>query len=382
VWKTRGSTGQVSLFSEPGRESSKRARTTAREPFPAPFESAGIEEFAAILRRERDRADRTHDVFTLIAIEIPPELLEERRWCRRLGQTLETRLRSTDEVGWLALGRLGIALPHTGEQGATILVRALDLALDPGPKRAAPLFTLYTYTGRSRGGGDDFRGPAARAREGRAAEPGFALALEPLLLEPPGAAKRMVDVLLGSCGLLVSLPLMALVAVAIKATSRGPVFFKQTRAGYGGRPFTLYKLRTMVDGADQMKGSLASRNELDGPVFKMSRDPRVTMVGRFLRKTSLDELPQFWNVLKGEMSLVGPRPPTLEEIESYETWQRRRLLGMGGLTGLWQVSGRSNVGFREWVRLDVRYLQTRTFWGDLLLILRTIPAVLACRGAK
>jgi lipopolysaccharide/colanic/teichoic acid biosynthesis glycosyltransferase len=257
------------------------------------------------------------------------------------------------------------------------------------------LFTVSSYTG---GGGRDDRtghnGDWGKDDNGRpipepsAAMVGFAStgadgsALLELLMEPPGRAKRLLDIVLASIGLIPALPVVALAALAIKCTSKGPVFFRQQRAGYRGQPFTFYKLRTMIEGAEGIKDSLADLNEADGPVFKIADDPRVTFVGRILRKTSIDELPQLWNVLRGDMSIVGPRPPTLDEIDAYESWQRRRLHCIGGLTCLWQVGGRSNVGFLDWVRLDLQYLKRRSLWLDLLLILRTIPAVLVGRGAK
>jgi lipopolysaccharide/colanic/teichoic acid biosynthesis glycosyltransferase len=353
-------------------------------------------DFASILRRERDRADRNSDVFTLVALELSAAQRSDAAWCRTLGRIVRNRLRSTDDAGWLPNGRLGIVLPHTPEPGGWTFARALKERLEAKVSRHSPLrFTVSSYNGG--GGRRDKTGPTDEwgkddggtpVPEPSAALVGIAPAgpdgstLRELLMEPPGRAKRLFDVSLASLGLIPALPVMALAAVAIKCTSKGPVLFRQQRAGYGGRPFTFYKLRTMIDGAEEIKDSLADFNEADGPVFKMADDPRITFVGRILRKTSIDELPQLWNVLRGDMSIVGPRPPTLDEIGEYESWQRRRLHCMGGLTCLWQVGGRSNLGFLEWVRLDLRYLKRRSLWLDLVLILRTIPAVIAGRGAK
>ena len=269
------------------------------------------------------------------------------------------------------------------------MVEGLREKLERKTKRYSPLrFSVYSHTG---GGGCEGNGGTplhhngksnALLRERATAVEREASTLEALLLQPPGTAKRALDVVVASVGIVMAMPVMAVAALAIKVTSKGPALFRQERAGYGGRPFAFYKLRTMIDGADRIKESIAELNEADGPVFKMARDPRVTLVGHILRKTSIDELPQLWNVLRGDMSLVGPRPPTMEETARYESWQRRRLHGMGGLTCLWQVSGRSNIGFLDWMRLDLRYLNHRNFGTDLLLILKTIPAVLACRGAK
>jgi exopolysaccharide biosynthesis polyprenyl glycosylphosphotransferase len=193
--------------------------------------------------------------------------------------------------------------------------------------------------------------------------------------------KRALDVVGSLAALLVTAPVMALLAVLIKLESRGPVVYKSTRIGRGGRPFTFWKLRSMVQDADVRRHQLKHLNEADGPVFKIARDPRVTRVGRFLRTTSLDEIPQFINVLRGDMSLVGPRPPIPEEVAQYEPWQLRRLDVRPGITCLWQISGRSRLGFQEWMRLDLEYIRHRSFLLDLKILVRTIPAVLSREGA-
>ena len=176
-------------------------------------------------------------------------------------------------------------------------------------------------------------------------------------------------------------PVMVLTALAVRLTSPGPVLFTQPRVGKDGRVFIFWKFRTMRVGAAGRKLELRNQNEQTWPVFKMKRDPRVTPLGRVLRKTSLDELPQLWNVLKGDMSLVGPRPPTLDEVQEYERWHLRRLELTPGLTCIWQVSGRSLIGFADWVRMDLRYAERRSVLVDLMLLARTIPAVLSGRGA-
>jgi len=193
--------------------------------------------------------------------------------------------------------------------------------------------------------------------------------------------KRLLDVGGASVGLLLASPVLLAAAVAIKLESRGPVFYRSTRIGKGARPFPFFKLRSMVDGADRHRHALAHLNETDGPVFKIAADPRVTRVGRLLRVTSVDEIPQLWNVLRGEMSLVGPRPPIAEEVMQYEPWQLRRLDVLPGITCLWQISGRSRIGFQEWMRLDLEYIKHRSFWLDLKILIRTIPAVLSREGA-
>jgi lipopolysaccharide/colanic/teichoic acid biosynthesis glycosyltransferase len=193
--------------------------------------------------------------------------------------------------------------------------------------------------------------------------------------------KRIVDLLGATVALILSAPILLLAAVAITIESRGSVLYRSTRVGRNGRPFTFYKLRSMVNGADRHRHHLSHLNECDGPVFKISRDPRVTVVGRLLRTTSLDELPQLWNVIWGDMSLVGPRPPLPEEVSHYQPWQMRRLEVRPGLTCLWQISGRSRIGFEEWMRLDLEYINRRSFRLDLQILLRTIPAVLSQEGA-
>ncbi|HVP14117.1 MAG TPA: sugar transferase [Terriglobales bacterium] len=195
------------------------------------------------------------------------------------------------------------------------------------------------------------------------------------------SGKRALDVVGALAGLILTSPLLLLAAILIKLESRGPVVYKSIRIGRGARPFTFYKLRSMVDGADQRRHALSHLNETDGPVFKMTRDPRVTRIGRLLRMTSLDEFPQLWNVLRGEMSLVGPRPPIAEEVVQYEPWQLRRLDVLPGITCLWQISGRSRIGFQEWMRLDLEYIKHRSLWLDLKILVRTIPAVLSREGA-
>jgi lipopolysaccharide/colanic/teichoic acid biosynthesis glycosyltransferase len=160
------------------------------------------------------------------------------------------------------------------------------------------------------------------------------------------------------------------------------VFFKQERCGLNGRLFTMYKLRSMVDNAEQTRFELEALNEMDGPVFKSSRDPRRTAVGRFLRKFSIDELPQFYNVLRGDMSLVGPRPPLPQEVARYERWQRRRLSMKPGITCLWQISGRNEISFQDWMKLDLTYIDNWSLLLDLKILLKTVPVVLLGRGAR
>jgi len=213
------------------------------------------------------------------------------------------------------------------------------------------------------------------------------LAGEPMLLFSSTAKsawalmiKRMLDVVIAALGLLVLAPLMLGLAIAIRATSPGPVFFVQRRSTLRGRIFNMYKFRTMITNAEAIRDELEHRNEVSGPVFKMKDDPRITPLGRWLRRYSLDELPQLWNVLKGDMSLVGPRPPIPTEVEKYENWQRRRLSMRAGCTSLWQISGRNNLPFEEWMRLDLKYIDTWSLGLDFKIMFQTIGVVFRGTG--
>lgn len=194
-------------------------------------------------------------------------------------------------------------------------------------------------------------------------------------------AKRSLDVVISLLCLILLSPILALTMLAIKIDSRGVLIFKQTRVGKDGSLFTFYKLRTMYVGAEQQKEGLLSRNEATGPLFKIKDDPRITRVGAILRKSSIDELPQLINVLKGDMSLVGPRPPVPSEVAEYSPIEMKRLSVVPGITGLWQVNGRSDTPFEKMVLLDLEYEHTWSFWLDLKILLRTISAVLSGRGA-
>lgn len=209
----------------------------------------------------------------------------------------------------------------------------------------------------------------------------FADPLFPLKPVPYATVKRFFDVMLSLCFIIVFSPFMLLTALLIKLTSRGPVLFKQVRVGQGGRHFWCYKFRSMCVDAEDKKQLLMHLNEASGPVFKIKRDPRVTPIGSFIRKLSIDEFPQFFNVLRGDMSIVGPRPPIPAEVSTYTAHQRGRLAVRPGLTCLWQVSGRSNISFERWVELDLLYIETMSFTNDVKIVLKTIPAVLKGSGA-
>ncbi|MBQ4611981.1 MAG: sugar transferase [Clostridia bacterium] len=194
--------------------------------------------------------------------------------------------------------------------------------------------------------------------------------------------KRVMDILCSGLAIVVLSPLMLVVALLVRSDG-GPAFFKQVRVGKDGKLFRIYKFRSMCVDADspEMLAKLAALNEMDGPAFKIKNDPRITKVGRFIRRTSIDELPQLFNIFRGDMTIVGPRPPLEREVAQYTDYQRQRLLVKQGLTCYWQCSGRNNISFEEWVELDLKYIRERSLWTDIKIIFKTIPAVLSGDGA-
>jgi exopolysaccharide biosynthesis polyprenyl glycosylphosphotransferase len=193
--------------------------------------------------------------------------------------------------------------------------------------------------------------------------------------------KRATDIVLAAAGLLLLAPLMALVALVIRVTSPGPVIFRQTRCGLNGRRFEFYKFRSMCANAEHLRSQIEHLNMKGDTVFKVPNDPRLTPIGRWLRKFSIDEWPQLWNVLKGDMSVVGPRPAVPEEVDKYQQWQRRRLRMRPGLTSLWAIAGRDNIDFETWMKLDMQYIDNWSLALDYKIILKTIPRVLLGKGA-
>ena len=195
------------------------------------------------------------------------------------------------------------------------------------------------------------------------------------------AIKRLIDIICSFVGILVLSPLFIIIAIIIKFTSKGPVFFSQKRVGRNGKEFDMYKFRSMVVNAEELKEKLAAQNEMSGPMFKMKDDPRVTKVGKFIRKTSIDELPQLWNILKGDMSLVGPRPSLPKEVAQFDEWMYKRLEVKPGLTCYWQVSGRNNIDFEDWMKLDIRYVEEKNLWIDIKLIFKTVGVLFGDKNA-
>jgi lipopolysaccharide/colanic/teichoic acid biosynthesis glycosyltransferase len=342
-------------------------------------ERADIE---AIIFRESARCERTGHEFSLVVFDIPLN----HRSTKLLGRILRERVRATDEVGWFDERRLCAVLPDTGPEGARHFVAGVTRRAHSGGLE--PLCTIYAYpsawltpaeVSRPEDAAKDK--PADDQDDPPSPKPAVQQ-MEQLLVRRIPFWKRLLDILVSSFMLLLLSPIFLVVAVCIKLTSRGPVFFTQRRAGLGGRAFVIFKFRTMIPDAERLKAKLREKSEQDGPAFKMERDPRVTRIGDLLRRTSLDELPQLWNVFVGDMSLVGPRPLPIDEAEACELWHRRRLDVTPGLTCIWQVKGRSRVSFADWIRMDRAYIRSRSLWCDLSLMLQTVPAVLLRKGAK
>ena len=193
--------------------------------------------------------------------------------------------------------------------------------------------------------------------------------------------KRGLDIVASTLGLIVLSPIIILVAIAIKLESKGPVLFSQDRVGKNGKIFKIYKMRSMVQNAEELKEKLLAQNEMSGPMFKMKDDPRITKVGKFIRKTSIDELPQLINVIKGDMSLVGPRPSLPKEVKEFEPWMYERLAVTPGLTCYWQVMGRNNIDFEDWMKLDIKYVRERNFFLDIKLIFKTFFVLFGDKNA-
>lgn len=333
-------------------------------------------EFRVVLEHERMRADRSGTEFALVLFGFrgggrPAEPRQ------RLERILQGRLRATDVAG-VSQGRVGVLLPETPEEGARKVVADVEAGWHGAVVLRAEVIVYPTHTRN----GTPLRATSSCAGASRREVAVGAASHAAVFTQPLPAWKRCLDLCGASAGLVVLAPVMLLVAVMVWISSGRPILFKQLRAGLGGRPFWMYKFRTMCPDAEQQQARLRPFSEQDGPAFKLRNDPRLTPLGRWLRRLSLDELPQLWNVLRGEMSLVGPRPLPCGESEGCHGWHRRRLDVTPGLTCLWQVSGRSQVSFDEWVRMDVRYINARSLATDLWLMLRTVPAVVMQKGAQ
>lgn len=316
---------------------------------------------------ETQRAHRTGMPFCVLVISAGTAATR-----KRLHAICRQRLRRIDQFGEIGQGQLGILLPDTDEAGARKVAESLQQRHANDSSWSCQTYALAASDQKVSG--------ELELRELMERGENVAFDLEQQFIRPLPRWKRTLDIVGSMAGILLTWPVVLLAAIAIKLTSRGPVFFLQWRDGLGGQPFRMWKLRTMVEGAEVEQGDLRTRSEQDGPAFKMRIDPRVTRVGKLLRALSIDEFPQFINVLRGEMSLVGPRPLPCHESELCEPWQRRRLEVTPGLTCTWQIKGRSLVSFDEWVRMDLQYIQNRSLGNDLKLLLLTPFAMLLRRG--
>jgi lipopolysaccharide/colanic/teichoic acid biosynthesis glycosyltransferase len=366
------------------------------------------ETFQAIIRRERARVDRNSHCFSLAVFEIPHRNVDRKLYEQRLADTLVERSRFTDETGWLDESDLGVLLTETGEEGTRIFADSVKLNMARwGP---APECTIYTYPsdGSDGGHGDghdqlSFEDLEVAPRHDLG-EPAPAVKKEPAACSPAAKEgeqepqdvfddfakrylavrmpvwKRALDVAGSLAGLILLSPLMLATAALIKPVSPGPVFFRQERVGYLGEIFSCLKFRTMhvdndASGHQQYLSNLINSEDamtkLDG-----GKDRRIIPLGRLLRVTAIDELPQLINVLRGEMSLVGPRPCIPYEYEEYHLWHRNRVDAVPGLTGLWQVNGKNRTTFKQMMRLDIRYAREMSLWMDITILVHTIPAVL------
>jgi lipopolysaccharide/colanic/teichoic acid biosynthesis glycosyltransferase len=336
-------------------------------------------EIDAIMHRECARCERNGHEFSVILIGAGKSGAP--RHLHRLARLLCQRSRTTDEIGWFDSDRICAVLPDTGADGARDFLG--QFTEEAFQKALSPIGKVLCYPYQWADNSDDTAGGASNGESNSQAEDKRPIGdLTQLLIRPRPLWKRAIDLAAASIALLLAMPLLIGAAIAIKLSDPGPVLFKQKRAGLGGRPFTIYKFRTMIVDAERKKAALRASSEQDGPAFKIKHDPRITRVGRLLRESSLDELPQLINVIKGEMSLVGPRPLPLDESENCDAWHRRRLDVTPGLTCIWQVEGRSRVSFAEWIRMDRTYIGKRSLWQDLKLIVMTVPSVILRRGAR
>ncbi len=351
----------------------------------------GVEELAEAFQRERSRTDRNGRAFCMLVFWKDGQTDYD---LRPLAKHLRELMRLYDLLGSLDNKHLAVLLPETDPVGArTFAENSLSQFCDPQLGEAHGLsYEICSYPLDSDGSSNpedcsdrpneaSSKQPKGSELVAKSATAATAQDLSGAFLQPIGWGRRFIDILVSATSLLLLSPVLIGAALAVRFSSPGPAIYTQLRAGLGGVPFKFYKFRSMYLDADERRAKLQDRNEKSGPIFKMKNDPRITRVGRYLRKTSIDELPQLYNVLRGDMTLIGPRPPTLDEVEKYSLWQRKRLDRTGGITCIWQVSGRSEIKFEEWVRMDIEYQQKRSFWFDVKLVLKTFGAVFSGRGA-
>jgi lipopolysaccharide/colanic/teichoic acid biosynthesis glycosyltransferase len=350
--------------------------------------------FVSMLYLERRRAERSHKRFVLVLVDVQNALPggHKDRTISALSKALAESTRETDIMGWyLENNLMGIIGTELGKASNQVVQDCFVSKLrkifeaNLGTKKSSQIsVSFHFFPEEDRKDKDDHSANIALYPEMQKREESKRISL---------ALKRCIDVLGSSLALICCAPIFGAIALAIKLTSKGPVLFKQERLGHYGRPFVVLKFRSMSTNCDPnihrqfvhqfIAGQVNDNsNASEKPVFKIQEDPRVTAIGKLLRKTSLDELPQFWNVLRGDMSLVGPRPPIAYEYKAYEVWHRRRVLEIKpGITGLWQVEGRSRIRFDDMVRLDLKYARVWSIWLDLRILAQTPAAVIQGDGA-
>lgn len=341
-------------------------------------------EFEHAATCERMRVDRNGSILSILLIQ----LSDNQHQNAELAKLLDERLRLTDTAGLLRDGRVGVLLPDTPLDGAWKV--ADDLGKELQESGSKPSFEVMIYPDGGGGSGqtwaDDAPGGAqpvaVPAAENESVTAYRSAEFDAVFAKATPLWKRATDVVIGGIGLAVATPVVAACAGAVVLTSRGAPFFAQEREGVGGRRFKIYKIRTMHTDAEQRKAQLREQSEQDGPAFKMTHDPRVTRIGRVLRALSIDELPQLLNVVRGDMSLVGPRPLPVDESQQCKPWQRQRLQVKPGITCIWQVRGRNIVPFDDWIRMDLQYIKRRSPLHDMRLLLETGPSLIFSRGPR
>lgn len=366
------------------RPPTDRAFTLPPNAQKTPFDDAlPLNEFLRDLQREKRRAERYQASLSLVLYQVTDNTAQDSHHADRLLEALHSAKRETDILGHVGDDMIAVLCPDTDQQGTKGFMRKIDTQAGDLPFTAV----AATYP-------DDFFDTLANGTRTQPAFQPFLVADAADRADPGYPLKQCVDLVGALIAICLLGPLMLAVAVVIGLTSPGPIIFRQTRLGKGGVPFTFYKFRSMVTNADEGihrefvtnliksgQDGVASAEGKRAP-YKLQADPRITPIGRFIRKTSIDELPQLFNVLKGDMSLVGPRPPIPYEAAQYQSWHLRRVLTIKpGITGLWQVEGRSKVTFSEMVRMDLRYLRDASLMLDLKLLLKTALVVVRCQGA-
>ena len=374
-----------------------------------------------VLRRERARCDRQKGVFSILLLRLVD--VKDKRSLNRLARHVLNIVRETDELGYIDEETLCVVLPDTDAIGASLFTQRVIRAVRR--EKHQPSSVIYTYPDpsddepNSSSSGSEHSDRRIHGSQGQSVGSGRGkdrssttnsvassslqsrfdsrhherlndsgsidvpiLPMHTMFALPVPWWKRLLDISVAGTVIMLASPLFILIAVMIKIFDPGPVIFKQVRTGLGGRAFGMFKFRTMVVNAEKLQAQLRAQSEQDGPAFKLKKDPRVTRIGGFLRKTSLDELPQLFNILRGDMTLVGPRPLPVKEAAQCRGWQRHRHDVTPGLTCIWQVEGRSRVKFDDWMRMDMNYARTRHPISDLMILFKTVPAVLFRRGAS